>query len=162
MVVDMAQVNTLTGVVVGIAAATTTMSACILGPLSDRIGPRRVVFVSVMFTALMYIPQAFVQHAWQLVLLQALVGVGLGGVWPSISALLARFCKPGEEGAVFGLDTAINAAARTVAPPIGSGLALVFGLRSAFLAAGGLYLAAGLFITPQLPAAELDPETLVD
>ena len=94
--------------------------------------------------AVLYLTQSFVTEGWQLLLLQAMAGVTMGGILPGISALLARYTQIGDEGAVFGLDSSIQAAARTVAPLLGAGVALWFGLRTTFVATAVLYLAAGL------------------
>jgi DHA1 family multidrug resistance protein-like MFS transporter len=70
------------------------------------------------------------------------VGVGMGGIIPSVSALLAGYSKPGEEGSVYGLDNSIQAAARSLAPLLGSGVALWFGIRGTFVVAGFFFLLA--------------------
>ena len=87
-----------------------------------------------------YVAQSFVTDAWQLLLLQALTGAAAGGILPALSALLARYTTPGEEGSVYGIDNSIGAAGRAVSPLVGTGVAAWFGLRSAFVATGVLFL----------------------
>jgi MFS transporter, DHA1 family, multidrug resistance protein len=77
---------------------------------------------------------------WQFVILQALVGVAMGGVLPTVSALLARYTRPGEEGAVYGLDNSISSAGRAAAPLAGSAIAAGMGTRSTFTATGVVLL----------------------
>lgn len=144
-------VSTFTGLVVGIAAATGTFSAVYLGKLGDRIGHRRVLIGSTLAVALFYFPQVFVTQAWQLLVLQALAGAGIGGVLPTISALLSGYTQPGQEGAVYGLDNSVVAAARSVAPLVGTGVALWFGLQTTFVVAGLLFLATALLVVRWLP-----------
>ena len=146
-----AGVNTFTGLVTGVGSATTTLSAVYLGRVGDRIGHRRVLIGSLLFTACMYLPQSLVNQGWQLLVLYALVGVGLGGMIPSISALLARYTLPGEEGAVYGLDDSIRSGARSIAPMLGSGLAIWFGLRGTYVATAFVFLFAALFALWRLP-----------
>ena len=114
---DEAGVNSFTGLVMGTAWLTTSLSAVYLGRLGDRIGHRRIVIVCCLTTALFYIPQALVYKGWQLLLFQALSGLAAGGILPSISALLANYTIRGQEGAVYGLDNSIAAGARALAPP---------------------------------------------
>lgn len=135
-------VNTITGLVTGVYAASTTLSTAYLGRLGDRVGQRKLLIVCLGVTALLYFPQAGATAAWQLVALQALVGVATGGILPSISALLARYTRPGEEGAVYGLDNSVGSGGRAVAPLVGSAIAAGFGIRSAFTATGIAFLAA--------------------
>lgn len=144
-------VNTFTGLVVGVTSATTTLSAIFLGRLGDRIGHRGILITCLLIAALLYLPQSMVQAAWQLLVLQALVGVALGGVIPAIGALLAGFTKSGEEGAVYGLDNSINSGGRAVAPVLGGIVGAGFGLRATFTATAIIYLLAGILAAWRLP-----------
>lgn len=153
------RVNTVTGLVVGVAAATTTISAVFLGLLGDRVGHRPVLVVCAFVAALLYVPQSLVTAAWQLLLLQALVGVAIGGIIPSISALLSCYAQSGEVGVVYGLDSSINAAARAVAPLLGAAIAYLFNLRATFTATAILFLAAGILAFWRLPKPSVDRST---
>jgi DHA1 family multidrug resistance protein-like MFS transporter len=145
------RLNTITGLTVGIAAGTTTISAFYLGRLGDRIGHRRIVILSFLAAALLYLAQSQVDSALHLLVLQGLVGIALGGIIPSISALLAKFTRSGEEGTVYGLDNSVDSAARSIAPLVGAGVAHVYGLRANFAASGILFFAAGLLALWRLP-----------
>jgi DHA1 family multidrug resistance protein-like MFS transporter len=151
---DAANVNTFTGLVVAAASMMTTISSVYLGRLSDRIGHRRILISSAVLAALFYLPQSLVTAGWQLLVLQALVGVCMGGLIPAISALLARYTHEGEEGAVFGLDHSITSAARAVAPLIGAAVAAWFGLRATFVAIAIIYLVAAAIARMGLKPAQ--------
>lgn len=131
---DQGQVNTFTGLVIGAAAATTTLTASSLGRLGDRIGHKKVLMASSLAAAIFYLPQSLVTAGWQLLILQALVGVALGGLIPSVTALLAKASPPGKEGMVYGLDNSIGAGARAISPLLGAWVALWFSQRAAFVA----------------------------
>jgi MFS transporter, DHA1 family, multidrug resistance protein len=154
LMADPTSVNTMTGLVVGISSATTTASAVYMGRLGDRIGHRRIIVVCSIAAGILYVLQWQVTAAWQLLVLQALVGIAVGGIVPSISALLARYTYPGQEGAVFGLDNSITSAARSVAPMVGAAVAHAVSLRTTFLAAAVLYLALAIVASRRLPASE--------
>jgi MFS transporter, DHA1 family, multidrug resistance protein len=154
---ETASVNTTTGLVVGVSSATTTASAIYMGRLGDRIGHRRIIIVCSIAASVFYIVQWRVTAAWHLLVLQALVGVAVGGIVPSISALLARFTYPGQEGAVFGLDNSITSGARSVSPMIGAAVAHAVSLRTTFLAAAVLYLALTLVASRRLPTSDPAP-----
>lgn len=151
LLITAVSVNTFTGLVIGVAAATTTVSSIYFGKLGDRIGHRRVAITSTAIAALLYLPQSLVGEYWQLLALQALVGVAMGGVTPAISALLADYTKAGEAGAVYGLDNSVTSAAQGVAPLLGSAMALWFGLRSTFIATAIILFAAALLAALYLP-----------
>lgn len=144
-------VNAFTGLVIGIASATTTASAVYLGRLGDRIGHRRIVTICAALTAGLYALQSGVTAGWQLLVLQALVGIALGGVTPTVGALLAGYTRPGIEGTVYGLDNTIISGARAVAPLAGSAVALWLGLRAAFAATAVVFVLVSLLAAWRLP-----------
>ena len=151
LMTDAARVNSFTGLLIGARAAATTVSAMFLGRLADRIGHRKVAAASAILAGLFYIPQSLVTEEWQLLVLAIMVGVALGGVIPTLSAILARYTESGAEGAVFGLDTSIRSGARSVAPLLGSWIALSWGLRGTFVVTGLVLLATGLAARIILP-----------
>jgi DHA1 family multidrug resistance protein-like MFS transporter len=157
LMLDSSRVNTFAGLVVGVSALTTTASAAYLGRLGDRVGHRRIMLVCTFLAALFYLPQSLVTTGWQLLALQALVGVALGGVSPILSSLLASYTEPGEAGAAYGLDNSVNAGSRAVAPMLGAAVAVAFGMRATFLATGLLFLASTVIALRLLP----DPRRLV-
>jgi DHA1 family multidrug resistance protein-like MFS transporter len=75
----------------------------------------------------------------------------MGGITPGLSALLTNYTRSGEEGAAFGLDNSVTSAGKTVAPLLGSAVALWFGLRSTFAVTALLFLLAGLLAAWLLP-----------
>jgi len=151
LMTNTSRLNTFTGLVVGVASATTTLSALFFGRLSDRIGHRRIVITSSAFAALFYFLQSGVASGWQLLFLQALVGIAMGGIIPTISALLADLTQTDEAGAVFGLDNSIISGGRSMAPLIGSAVAMAFNLRATFVATAVFFLITALLAAWRLP-----------
>ena len=147
-------VNTFTGLVIAAGSAATTLSAIYLGRLGDRVGHRKIVIAAIFIAGLLYLPLSLVFEGWQILVLFALVGVAMGGVIPGISALLSAYTVPGEEGSVFGLDNSIRAAARSIAPLLGSGVAFWFGMRSTFVATAVILLLASGLAAWRLPRPE--------
>jgi MFS transporter, DHA1 family, multidrug resistance protein len=135
-----APVGSTTGLVIGVSAAASTAAAIYLGRLGDQIGHRRVLRASALLAALFCLPQSMVTAAWQLLVLQALTGIAMGGIIPTVSALLARYTRQGGEGAVYGMDNSVTAASRALAPMLSATVAVGFGLRGAFVAIGLAFL----------------------
>jgi DHA1 family multidrug resistance protein-like MFS transporter len=151
LIVNEAQLNSTVGLMMGISAAAATLSAVFLGKLGDRVGHRKVLFFSTLASGLFYLPQAAVTEVWQLIVLQGLVGVALGGIIPSLAALLANYTQPGHEGAAFGLDNSVNAGGRSVAPLAGGAIASWLGLRATFTSTAILFFltaAVAFFFLP--------------
>lgn len=157
---ELASQSIYAGLVISVSSATSTFSGVYLGRLGDRVGHRTILIWSAIVVVLFYIPQPFVTNVWQLLILQGFAGLALGGLVAAPSALLAQFTEPGEEGAVYGLDNAIVAAARAVAPLLGSGVAMVFGFRGTFAATAILFSIVWLVAMQYLPKnnyAQLQP-----
>ncbi|MBK8902267.1 MAG: MFS transporter [Anaerolineaceae bacterium] len=151
LLVDSAHLNTITGLVIGVSAAAGTITAVYLGRLGDRVGHGRVLKWSALAAGLLFLPQSLVTDAWQLLALQALTGAAMGGIVPTLSALLARYTEPGEEGSVYGIDNSIVAAARAAAPLVGSVIAFWFDLRATFLATAVIFLVVAAVSFLRLP-----------
>jgi MFS transporter, DHA1 family, multidrug resistance protein len=139
-----ARVGTLTGLIVGASSAASIATSVYLGRLGDRVGHGRIVLWCAAAAALWFAPQAFVTGVWQLLLLQALTGAGVGGLVPSLSALLARDSRSGDEGCVYGIDNSITSAGRALAPLLGASCAVWLSLRGAFLATSLIFAAVAV------------------
>ena len=137
-------VATVTGIMMGAMAVTSSASGALMGRMGDRIGHGRILLVSVLAAMVFYLPQPFVTAPWQLVMLQALTGLANGGMIPAVAALMNLQDTSGSQGAIFGLNASINAAGRSLAPMLGALMAIWFGMRSVFLAAACIYAAAAI------------------
>ena len=154
------RIASLTGLVSGVSAAMSAVGAVTLGRASDRLGYRRVLLTCAASVAVMYVPQYFVTTPWQLLVLQGALGLLMSGVLASTSALLANLAPEGRQGAVYGVDTSVVAAANAVGPMLGASAAAALGLRAPFLlAAGGFVVATGSawLLVPRSGAYNTDP-----
>ncbi len=144
---------TVTGVLLAISAAAGTVAAIYLGQLGDRRGHRRVLVIMATLAGLFYLPTLWVDSVWQLGLVLTLTGTAAGGILPTLSALLATYTEPGEEGAVYGLEAAIVSAGRTIAPMLAATLATWFGLRSIYLVVGIIFLSMAVMARRWMPSS---------
>lgn len=139
------RVASTTGLITGVAAGMSAVSAVLLGRASDRVGYRRMLLATLTATMLTYVPHFFVTTPGQLLVLQAVQGFALGGMLAVINAMLANRSPEGRQGAVYGLDASVTAGASAVGPMIGAAVAASMGLRATFLlAAGAMGLALGV------------------
>jgi len=144
-----------TGLVLGISSAASTVSAVYLGRLGDKVGHERVALFSAIVTAVFYFPQSFVAKPWQLMALYTLTGAGIGGLTPSLAALLARLSKPEDAGSVYGIDNSLTAAGRTLSPILAATVAAWFGYRGVFCATGVIFIGVVVLIAMTLPAPKI-------
>ncbi|MCA9838074.1 MAG: MFS transporter [Trueperaceae bacterium] len=158
LILSQDRLNTLTGLTIALASAAGTVTAVVLGRLGDQIGHKKILIGCAFAAALFYIPQFFVTHVWQLLVLQALTGGAAGGIMPVLSALLNHYTKPGHEGAAFGFDNSVTSLSRAVAPMIGATIVLFGGYRLIFLCTALLFAATGILAIFKLP--DLNPRRL--
>jgi DHA1 family multidrug resistance protein-like MFS transporter len=137
-----ARVASMTGLISGAGAASSAVGALTLGQAGDRFGYRRVLLLCAFLAAVLYVPQFFVVSPWQLLTLQALLGLVMSGVLASVSALEANLAPEGHQGAVYGVDASAVSTANAVGPMLGASLAAALGLRTPFLFAAAIVFAA--------------------
>ncbi|HEV2123990.1 MAG TPA: MFS transporter [Chloroflexota bacterium] len=143
---DYPNVATLTGTMLGIAALTGAVAAGVMGKLGDRLGHERVIATSAIVAGLLYLPQAMVTAAWQLVLLRAVLGLFTGGLLPSVMTTIALRTPVERRGIVFGLTATATALGNAAGPAAGAAVASVAGLRGAFVATAVALTIAGIWV----------------
>ncbi len=148
---------TMTGIVTGASAVSSSIGAAVLGRIGDRAGYRRVLLISALAAAAFHGLQAAVHSVSQLILLQFCVGLALAGTLSSLTALLATLAPEGKHGAAYGLDTSVVSAANALGPMLGAALAVAWGNRAAFLVAGGILMLAALVVGLLVPAKKTSP-----
>lgn len=139
-----AGVATATGLVVGAASAASTVTSVYLGRYGDRAGHARVALASGIGAAVFYVAHVVVGSLWQLLVLYSLAGACVGGLLPSLSAMLAEHSQHGDEGCVYGIDNSVTSVGRTVGPMLAAACALWFSPRGTFVLTGLIYGASAL------------------
>lgn len=145
-------VASATGLVVGANALSSAAGAVLLGRLGDRVGPRTILLMCACGAALVYIPQFLVTELWQLMALQVLAALFVGGTLTAVSTLLARLAPAGKQGAVYGVDTSAASIGNAVGPMVGAAIAMSLGIRSSFLVVAVIYGVGALAIFRLFPA----------
>ena len=131
-----ANVNTLTGLALGILGVTSAISSIYLGKLGDRRGHYKILIWCAVGAGLVYLPMSLAQHPWHLIVLQAIFGLFAGGLIPAANALIARVTDDSQRGVVFVLMNTAGSVGGFAGPLAGAGLAGVFGIRATFVLTG--------------------------
>ncbi len=115
--------------------------AIVLGRLSDKYGPRRVVAPGVLLAATGYILTSFISEPWQLyIFLGLFTGVGMGAAYvPPLVAAARWFTK--RRGLALGIVASGVGAGQVIIPPTLKSLISSIGWRSTIV-----WLAAFTFI----------------
>ncbi|MGB3646243.1 MAG: MFS transporter [Mesorhizobium sp.] len=138
-------VTLISGVVMSAAALGSILSASRLGKLADRVGHWNVITGALAVAALLLIPQAFVSHSWQLIVLRFLMGLALGGLLPCITTVIRHNVPDAVGGNVLGLSISAQYVGQVAGPLAGGfvgghfGMPAVFLFTSALMALGAAY-----------------------
>lgn len=126
-------VNTSTGLIFGVNAGASALSAIVLGRLSDRLGFGSVLVACGIGSAAVYLGQAVSPTLGLLIGLNFLAGLFAGGLLPSTNAMLARTAPADKQGAIYGISNSVNAVGRAAGPVLGAWFAKAWGIRAAFV-----------------------------
>ena len=98
----------ISGLVFSATGLSNIISAPRLGKLSDKIGAHKVIMISLIVAGVLYIPQAFVQNPWQLLVLRFLLGFAMGGLIPSVSIMIKKITPDNLTGRIFGFNMSLG------------------------------------------------------
>ncbi|MNI26199.1 Tetracycline resistance protein, class B [compost metagenome] len=146
----------------GLATAVTGISNMVISPLlgkvSDNIGAHRVLTLSLIGAAATLIPQAFVDSVWQLIIVRFLLGMFMGGLLPSVNALIRSYTPDGMESRAFGFNSSTLSLGNMLGSLIGGFLSGYIGIEGIFIVSGILlvintvWVRWKLYVRPQEPS----------
>ena len=128
----------LAGIVTAISGVSNMISAPYLGKLGDRIGPQKVLNVSLVAVAILIACHAFAPNIWVLVILRFMLGFGLGGLLPAVNSLLKKRVPDSVLGKAYGYNQTFQYMGGVVGPILGGIVAGRFGLAVVFLVSSTL------------------------
>jgi Arabinose efflux permease len=147
------QLALISGVVVASAGLASVIAAPILGKLTDRIGPRRVLLGALIFTGFIFIPQAFVTNPWQLTGLRFLLGLATAGILPAINTIVKNMAPAAITGRLFGYNQSAQFMGTLGGSLLGSHMAAAFGIRFVFYSTSLLLFANAAWLVVSTLAA---------
>jgi len=128
------------GVVIAVTGVSNMISSPILGKLSDKLGAHRILTYALIGTSLTLIPQAFVHNVWQLIIVRFLMGIFMGGLLPSVNALIRAYTPDGMESRSFGFNSSTLALGSMMGAVVGGLLSGIIGIEGLFIISGCLLL----------------------
>ena len=122
------------------------MSSSPLGKLVDKIGPRKVLVVSLIYVGILNIPQAYVSDVYQLTMIRFLQGFGLGGMLPALNTYLSSKTPREFTGQVFSYNQSCLFFGYFLGSVGGASLMAWLGFTTLFWVSGGLFIISALWI----------------
>ena len=122
------------------------MSSSPLGKLVDKIGPRKVLVVSLIYVGILNIPQAYVSDVYQLAIIRFLQGFGLGGMLPALNTYLSSKTPREFTGQAFSYNQSCLFFGYFLGSVGGASLMAWLGFTTLFWVSGGLFIISALWI----------------
>jgi MFS transporter, DHA1 family, tetracycline resistance protein len=152
---DPASVAVWIGILASSFSLCAFLSAPALGKLSDRVGRKPVLFVSLLGSAVGFVVLGIGGALWVLLLGRVIDGLTAGNLGAMMS-YVADVTPPEDRSKRFGLIGAVMSVGLMLGPAIGGALAAAFG------ATAPIYFGAAVMAITALLAIVILPETLAD
>ena len=146
LVQDVSHIALISGFVVSASGFAIVLSASRLGKISDRKGPGKVLFFSLLLAAVVFIPQAFVQNPWQLMGLRFILGIATAGMLPAVNTLIKKNVPDTVSGRVFGYNQSAQYLGSVAGPILGGQMAAYYGIRYVFFSTAALLVINALWV----------------
>ncbi|MGF7045821.1 MFS family permease [Paenibacillus sp. DS2015] len=138
------------GMVTAVTGISNMITSPILGKFSDKLGAHRILTYALIGAGLMLIPQAFVQNVWQLIIIRFLMGVFMGGLLPSVNALIRSYTPEGMESRAFAFNSSTLALGNMLGALVGGFLSGFIGIEGLFIISGCLLLLNMVWVRAKL------------
>ncbi|MGM8211496.1 MFS transporter [Virgibacillus sp. W0430] len=116
------------------------------GILGDRIGYIKIIIILLFVAGIVYIPAAFVNNIWQLIVLRMILGTAIGGIVPVRIAYIRQEAPLSMQGEVLGYNTSLRFFGNIIGPALGGMLAGFYGFAAVFYATSALLLVGGVIM----------------
>lgn len=116
------------------------------GQLGDQYGYIKFLIILLFLAGIVYLPGAFVDSIWQLVIVRFLLGVSIGGIIPLRIAYIRHEAPLSMQGEVLGYNTSLRFLGNIIGPALGGFIAGFYGISSVFFFTSGLLILSGAFL----------------
>lgn len=138
------------GFVIAVTGISNMITSPLLGRLSDSVGSHRILTFSLIGAAATLIPQAFVHTVWQLIIIRFLMGIFMGGLLPSVNALIRFYTPKGMESRAYGFNGSTLALGNMLGSLIGGFLSGYIGIEGLFIVSGVLLFINTIWVRMKL------------
>lgn len=141
----------LQGLLITSYAVMVGLFAIVIGPISDKIGRRRVLLIGTLSMAIALTLHGFVQSYQQLIVMRAVAGVAGGILSGSVVSYVADYFPVTRRGWANGWVMSGAASGQIIGIPLGTIMAEYFGFRIPFLMFGVTMFATYYLIITRVP-----------
>ncbi|WP_246247433.1 MFS transporter [Piscibacillus halophilus] len=116
------------------------------GRLADKVGYEKILILLLMAAGIVYLPGAFVNEVWQLVIVRFLLGVTLGGIIPVRMAYIRQAAPINMQGEVMGYSTSLRFLGNVIGPILGGVVAGWYSISTVFIMTSVMLFACGAIL----------------
>lgn len=140
------------GLVMAATGVANMIASPFLGRLGDRIGSEKVLYVSLIFAGGVMFLHAWTTALWQLIFVRFLFGLSVGGLMPTVNALIRNRSPEGMVSRTYGYANSATFLGNMIGPIIGGLISGWWGMTSVFMfSAMVLFLNAFLVHSKVMP-----------
>lgn len=132
------------GLVSSITGISNVIFSPILGRLGDARGSEKILRISLLCAGLSFVPQAFVMNVWQLLIFRFVQGMFIGGLIPSVHALIRRNIPDAMISRAFSFNQSFMSLGNLIGPLLSSLLSIWIGIRGLFLFSAVLMIVSAI------------------
>lgn len=129
---DAEHIAVISGAIFASTGLASMLFASRLGRLSDRIGPAKVLFGSLLLIGIITIPQGMVTNPIQLVILRFLHGIAVAGLIPATNSLIRSLVPKTFLGRIYGINQSAQFIGMFTGAFLGGYIAAALGIRTLF------------------------------
>ncbi len=145
---------TTTGAIFAVTGLATVLTAPRWGRRSDRHGYRLTLKTALLGSALFALPQGLVTAPWQLFLARIPYGLFIGGIVPSVHAMISLRAPDERRAGVLGVTSTALMLGNLMGPLLGGVIAGALGLRSIFFTSTAVFVVILLMLVPRIQEPE--------
>ncbi|GIP33816.1 multidrug resistance protein [Paenibacillus sp. J2TS4] len=149
----------LAGMVGSVNGFSNMISSPILGRWGDRLGSEKILSICLIGSAIACIPQALVTNVWQLLVSRFFLGIFMGGLLPSVNALIRQYTPDGMESRAYSFNTSTLSLGNLIGPITGGVLTATITIRGVFIISAVLLLLNVLWVRKTLIGKEKTAES---
>jgi DHA1 family multidrug resistance protein-like MFS transporter len=143
-------VATMTGAIIGVTGIANIIAAPRWGRRSDKKGYTGTLKRALLGAGIFAIPQGLVLAPWHLLLLRIPYGLMIGGIVPSVHAMIGLRAPDERRAGTLGVTSTALMLGNMAGPLVGGTIAGVFGLRAVFILSGVVFFAVLWGLWPRI------------
>lgn len=135
-----------TGFIIAITGVTGSISAVILGRLSDTFDSKKIIIIAILGAGIIYFFQSLVGDVRQLFITRILLGFFIGGIEPMANALIGKMVSKDHRGKIYGISSSARYFGNIGGAFSGGILASFLGIKFVIFLISILFILMGFWI----------------